>query len=249
MNPIPSSSSEDNMSFWMFLSSTNSSIALTSRAKQSIIFLGIFSLTQSIVFAIIIGWYIQLHLDYTAISLTVSSFCFFIFLLINKIAYQFSGKSRLVSLSLYFGIYLLVSVVVLPHGFLFQYYAHELGEGTPAELFAAYSELLQNLKPHEVKAMIQFKWNLTVLGMLLPILNIGINFLASKQIGNDMEQQREAMLMDLQQKIIKRQKEYSQLMDSNSENPFSISDDELEMKKETLLSEIQHLKISLQQFQ
>jgi translation elongation factor P/translation initiation factor 5A len=80
-------------------------------------------------------------------------------------------------------------------------------------------------------------------------LNIGINFLASKQIGNDMEQQREAMLMDLQQKIIKRQKEYSQLMDSNSENPFSISDDELEMKKETLLSEIQHLKISLQQFQ
>ncbi len=144
----------------------------------------------------------------------------------------------------------MLSIVIIPQPFIYHYLSTEIGDGTPLERFESLSEIIQNLTPHKRKSLNKLRGIISLVAVLLPSLNVIIHAILSQQENDNAAQEKENFLNELQQRILRKQKQYSQLFEQDTDDPFAQNNtDEIQEKAEQLQNEILHLKHSIQQIQ
>ncbi|MDD2986120.1 MAG: hypothetical protein PHR76_06985 [Flavobacterium sp.] len=242
---------------WYFLSGRErtDSLRFTQKDNRAVITTGAISLLASITNAILLGLATDKYIEYQSVSILLGCIIFFFLIFFNRTSFIYSeakSKSKAIAIGFYVLVYLLLTYQETR---LFLYYyldkeIHALGSSsTSLELSESLVRVLQSLNTNQSRTVQSLRFligSIFFLWAILPMLN---HLFYNRNQDAKLDAQTQQLLQHLQMRLLEKKMEFSNLnsltLDPN--NPFveESSQEDLEHKREQVLSEIAHLQRSI----
>lgn len=234
------------------------------RQKRNNKALALVSLTTSILFSVCMGWFIQLHQNQVFLSIVIALCVCVLLLFFNRTVFVVHRKSNKASVWIviaYILFYGTLSIWIIPIPFQFVFLSEEIHRvrttDTAMGHLSAMYLVIESMDYAQKKVLTQYRAVFSCIAFFFSMLGLVIHLFIRKNDTSNFERDLENRRSILQRKLAEKQTEYANLYSipqptGSVDDPFfnseiePLSEEDLQLKAQSILAEIRHIEYTLQ---